>query len=760
MKKLYQILTLCMMFMSTIVNAQQSNSVIFWDGTDTKVTLKTGETKTYQYQAEETGTLYIIAKTQTTTLAVDVTGGLWMDGNYVAEFPFSVAEKYDNGTGIYATIDVWRGDQIRFDLSVPNYETESETEFTMTSLFFSSNYGGKTFDEAISLELNETKFLPVYKNLSTEINTEFSNTTYCSFIAPYNGVASIFTEEYLVYYLEEELFDGMHQMKYSVLDATTNDHEFIVEEGKKYIVMLPLTRPLQVTFKMTSNRAGEVCTNPIKISDTQTLDLVKGDNWYKIDVTSLGTKNFMEMQVAAGWNGSIEFYNDCDVTSDVISSKTISNAAVTYYENIESNYIENNNLYINIKVSDVASINGGVTLNLREPNEGEACSTAIPVTEATTNFNANVRNYWFQYTAKTSGKLSIVADECEIKYAVSNCSKNALTQRADGTYRVDEGDNVLVCLAVTEAGAKKISFIETELVVGEDCDNPIDFVLGDNMSIQDQGEIVKFYRFTATESGYATLKTTCEEWVTNYWSINIKDDCQGKVLDYVRSEYEDENTGALGLSYKWSITAGKSYIIEISQFEIAADNFTLETLFENATNGTSCETAIAIESLGQNINIPNISENILWHTYTADKSGFYTVHVKIGQGSTMKVKVGDCDADFINSSTDNSYADAYMLGYKICKIYAEQGTPFFVYTMLNSNLEEPDEEGFYLNVTFAEPRPGEYFGLPIQAKKGETYTLPTGDEDYDKWYVYTIPANIEQERTLASRGHGTAGACV
>ena len=86
----------------------------------------------------------------------------------------------------------------------------------------------------------------------------------------------------------------------------------------------------------------------------------------------------MEMQVAAGWNGSIEFYNDCDVTSDVISTKTISNAAVTYYENIERNYIENNNLYINIKVSDVASINGGVTLNLREPNEGEACSTAIP----------------------------------------------------------------------------------------------------------------------------------------------------------------------------------------------------------------------------------------------------------------------------------------------------------------------------------------------------------------------------------------------
>lgn len=752
MKKLYQILALCMMFIATAANAQESSSVTFWDGSSTTVSLKAGETKTFQYTAEGTGSFYIIAKTQTTTLPVDITGGVWLDGSYDESLAFEVTDKYDNGTGIYANITVWEGDLIRFNLSAAADATESETEFTMTSLFFNRWYGGNSFDNPIELERDVTKTLPVCKNQSSIFNTDYPYTTYCSFTAPSNGVASIYTEEYLVYYLEEEYFDGMHEMKYSVQDAKTNDHEFIVEEGKKYIIMLPLTRPSEATFKMTSTRVGEVCNNPIVIKSSQSLDLAKGDNWFKIDAQELGVANFMEMQVAAGWNGSINFYNDCDMASDVISAKTISNAAVTYNENIDPNFTGTRELYLNIKVTNVESIKNAITLELREAKEGEACSSAIPVTEKTTSFEAAARNYWFQYTAKSTANLTIKAEGCDVMYAVSNCAMNALTQRADGSYRVNEGDNVLVCLSVAEAGTKKISFEENELVMGDDCDNPIDFALGTTMTIQNPGEAIKFYRFTATESGYAVIKTTCEEWVTNYWSVNIKDDCNGYALDYIRSEYEDENTGALGLSYKWAITAGKSYIIEISQFETAQKEFTIESQYEAAVGGTSCETALAIESLNEKISLPFIPENILWYTYTADKSGFYTVHVKLGRGCTMQVKVGDCAAQTVNSTNDNSFSDAYMKGYKMCKVYVEEGTPFFVYTKTNSELSEleENEESYYLSVTFAEARPGEYFGLPIQAEKGVAYTLPTGDENYDKWYVYTIPANTEEVFTVTS----------
>ncbi|MBR0361241.1 MAG: T9SS type A sorting domain-containing protein, partial [Paraprevotella sp.] len=155
------------------------------------------------------------------------------------------------------------------------------------------------------------------------------------------------------------------------------------------------------------------------------------------------------------------------------------------------------------------------------------------------------------------------------------------------------------------------------------------------------------------------------------------------------------------------------------------------------------ETAIAIENLGEEIEIPNTPDLTVLYTYTADKSGFYIIKSKIGRGSTMKTMTAECTAELVNSTTDNSYSDAYMAGYKVSKIYVEQGTPFFVCVTMSSDPGDTAGTNRYITASFAEARPGEYFGSPIQAVAGTTYYLPNTDDAYDTWYTYTIPAGKE-----------------
>lgn len=747
MRKVYFMLLALLFGVTTTINAQEANeNITTWDGTDLSVTLNAGESQTYSYTATTQGKLYIMATSASTYLGVSISGGWYHDGAYDADAPFDIAEPYDNGTGIFAMITVFSGDEIRFTLTADEAaegeDAVTTTTFTMKSTVYANNYGGDSWEKPINMNVAQTVSFPVYTNHDVDYLADFSHATFARFEAPTDGVASVVTSEYLVYYIEEELY-GSQDMKYAVQDAQTDDHEFAIENGKAYILMIPVTRPTNVGLKITSDRLGENCAFPVEITEfPATLSLVKGNNWFKMDVSDLGTNTFMEVTSTAAWEGNIEYWNNCNVTNDWLASDVIIGAAETFYKNLNPSRLETSQyLYFNVQVTN-GTPGEGLTLTLREPKDGEDCSMATPIQLGDNGFKGLARDQWFSYTATKDAEMTITTSGT-LKYISFNCD-DTNNYNGTNTYRVNEGQTFFFCITTNNTEINTINISEKEIVAGDYCDTPIDFALGDDIVITDRGDdVINYRRFTAEKSGFAYFETTCAAWVENYWSVNIFKECGGRGIDYLRSEYEDENTGDLGLSYKLPIIEGETYIIEISSFVNGGEDAIVKTRFEEATEGASCEKALPITTLGEQIAFDNTPDLTIWYTYTADKSGFYTIKSKIGRGSTMRTLIGDCAAEYINSSTDNSYSDAYMAGYKVSKVYVEEGTPFFVCITLSSDPGETGGTNRYVEVSFAEARPGEHFGSPIAAEKNVTYYLPNSDDAYDTWYSYTIPAGEE-----------------
>lgn len=255
MRKIHILFVMLLSFITNHVSAQDAaETVTTWDGTNLTIELNAGESKTFSYLASEQGTLYIMAPSATSNLGVTIKGGWYHDGAYDADASFDVAEPYNNGLGVFATIKVFNGDEIRFTLTASNSDggdgTIASTSMTLQSKIYASNYGGDSWESPIELTVNQKKDFPIYTNNDTDYLAEFTHATFGRIVAPTDGVASIYTDEYLVYYIEEEKY-GEEKMKYAVQDAQTNDHEFAIVKDKSYIIMIPNTRPTTAVYKIT-----------------------------------------------------------------------------------------------------------------------------------------------------------------------------------------------------------------------------------------------------------------------------------------------------------------------------------------------------------------------------------------------------------------------------------------------------------------------------------------------------------------------------
>lgn len=752
MKKI--LYTLLILF--TSINAfgyaqQEASTITEWDGSSTRIRMRADSLITFSYKATENGTLYIYADNQNVSdnVYVSIWGGWYHDGAYDTDSPLQEAGAYENGVGVYGWIKVFAGDEIRFTLSTPEETEGVMAMFTLKSLFFDESVKGGSWEEPIALEEGSKVALPVYKNNETDYLSNLNYATFCRFVAPNDGVANILTKEYLIYYIEEELYGNIDEpLKYASQGISTDDHEFVVKKDKSYIVIIPNRHPTNVTFKMASDRLGENCKAPIELTEfPATLNLMKGNNFYHIDLNAIGEKYIMEMTTKSGWKGDITYFKNCDYESEELAPANISGAAANYILNLDPLYL-NDELIINVEVTDVESVKEGVVLNLREPKESESFDKAKSINVGTNAFSGPARDYWFVYTADKAAEIS-VASSGSIKHMLySRYSGNIINEY--NVYRISEDQTLYICIAA-EAGDNSITLTEKAIVAGDYCDYPIMFSLGEDIVIKDRGDNISNYRqFTAEGSGFAILETTSKNVIDNHWSIHFREDCDSKTITYVSSDVKDNNGDVTSRTYKIPVMPGESYIVEIMSFANNGEDIIFNSRFEEAKEGAVCATAIEFKQLGDTITIDNTPESTIWHKYIADKTGFYTTYAKLGRGSNLKVKVGDCDAEESNASDDNRYNNAYMAGYKVCKVYIEEGQTLFIGTTINSEPGDVDGTNYYIVTTFAEARPGERFADPIAAEIGVPYTLTTGTEGYETWYTYTLPANVETTITISS----------
>ena len=734
MKKFLYTLLMFFVGITSVAYAQQEAATIkSWNGNNLQIRLRKGKMETYEYKATSNGVLYIYGDDQNVedNVSVGIWGGRYVNGTYDSNAPLQDAGAYENGAGVYGWVKVSRGDVVRFTLTASADAEGIMATFTLKSLFFNESIQGNSKEKSIELTQNRPVSIPVYSNGDTGYLQELSYATFCRFVAPSDGVASIFTNQYMVYYVEDEAYGNPNTLKYATQDIETDDHEFVVKKGKAYVVIVPNSRPTDVTFKMNSTRLGENCKAPILVeSFPTTLDLTRGNNFFQIDLDGIGEKYIMEVTVTKGWKGSITYMNSCDYESEELLPIDVEGGGFTRILNLDPLFV-GNNLIINYNLTSSTKQTAASTLTLREANEGECFDKAQVIGTGYTDFSGPARDYWFVYTSSRDAEISV---------ATSGTLKHVLYSRdggnfmnADNKYRLSEGEDIYMCITTT-GGKNSLAISEKTIEEGDYCDMPIVFSLGEDIIIKDRGDDVMNYRqFTADNAGFAIFETTSKTVIENYWSIYFRTDCDNKTIDYVREDITDSRGNVVGRSYKIPVTADTDYLFEIMSFENEGADVVFKTHFEEAKQGDVCATAIAIKQLGDTIKIDNTPESTVWHKYVADNTGFYTIYAKIGRGSNLKVKVGEAGSE-INGSEDSRYNNAYMAGYKMCKVYVEEGQILYICTTINADPGNVDGTNYYILPTFAEARPGERFAEPIKAEEKKEYTLTTGIDGYEMWY--------------------------
>ena len=719
---------------------QEATTIQQWDGSNKKMRMRPNTLSTFSYTATADGTLYIYANDQDVSdnVHVSIWGGWYHDGAYDSDSPLQEAGSYENGVGVYGWIKVFAGDEIRFTLSTPEEAEGAAAIFTLKSVFFGGDVKGNSWEEPIELAQNKKVQLPVYQNYDSDYLGELSYATFCRFVAPTEGVASIYTDQYLVYYIEEELYGNVDEpLKYVSQNVSTNDHEFIVEKNKAYIVILPNSRPAEVTFKMTQNGLGGSAQFPKPISAfPAVIDLKKGNNYYAFSHGLIGDKKMLDVAVAAGWNGTISYMEDPNENSTELAADKVAGVDVTFTKNVDSRYLYGNTVIVNFNMTDKSSLTSAATLTLRAPKAGESFDTAIAAKWGENTISGPAGDYWFAYVAEMDAVYSF-ATTGTLKHVNFTAGVEQLV--ADNVYRVDAGETIYVCVTTTTNEGNTFTVSGNEIVDGDYCDRPIYFELGQNITITGRG-VDCFHLFTAEENGFATFTST-------NWSVHFREECGGRRLN--PEETITESGDNIIYSYKLPVSEGQSYIVEVTS---VSEDITISTGFEAAVSGDVCATAVAINKLEEKINIDYTFEASKWYKYTATKDGFYTIKSKLGYSSNMTTKIGDCDAAETNAGSDNSEKNPYMGGYKITRVYLEKGQTLYIYTKTGrSNDESQFSAEFYLSISYAEARPGEDAAIAIYARSYTEYSVLKNDADgYEQWYTFTIPAGKKISITLSA----------
>ena len=768
MKKFLYSLLMLFVGITTIASAQQEEAatVTTWNGNDLEITIRVKQKMTFEYTATKSGTLYLYAEGEkdengqyyTDGWPIGIWGGLYANGIYDEENSLQDAGPYENGIGAYGWINVEESNAVRFTITAPDSvdkEMPQKAKFTLKSIFFPSPGTGQapigSRENPIELKTNVETALPSYKDTTETFNEDYA--TYCRFTAASDGVASISTEEYLIYYIEADKFDT-HEFKSVVQDPKANDHKFIVEEGVDYLVIFPNTRPTKATLlTIDTDGVGASAQFPKELKKLPaSIDLKRGDNYYAFSHDLIGKNKILEISTAEGWNGTITYMeNSTDNSTELTKDKVTGNAA-TFVKNVDPRYLDGGNQVImNFNMTSPNSIDDAATLTLRAPKAGECFDTAIEATLGTNTINGPAGTYWYSYTSPKDVVISF-GERDSIKHV--NFAADGIDFKVlENAYRLYPNETIYVCLITTQTN-QTFTVNAKDVEAGDFCDTPIVFELGQKITIKDRGDNVTNYReFTAEKAGFALITIKSSVVLNNYWSIHFRKGCNTKVLDYETLDSLNKSGRVVARTLKLPVGEGCTYSMEIMSFANNGRDITFYTSFASAKEGEICETAVELKSIADTIRLPYELNVAKWYKVIVEKAGYYTISAKLGYNSNLMARSGSVDAPTVNLSSDSSKPDPYMAGYKTGRVYVGEGQPLYIYTKTG---EENDIElygdSLYFVVSYhSEARPGEEPAIALEAKSDTTYTIMTNENNgYTQWYIYTIPGSRKATITLSS----------
>ena len=775
MRKIYYSLLVLLMGINTALSAQQTEAskVEIWDGGDTEIKIYKKQRMTFEYTATQSCALYIYAEGEKDdkgkyfdeNMPIGIWGGLYANGKYDTDRPLQDAGPYENGIGAYGWMNVKTNDVVRFTLTAPEDTAGiKSSKFILKSISFPAPSAGQapmgSRENPIDLTQKVTTALPPYKNTLASFDEDYA--TYCRFTASSDGVANISTEEYLVYYIEAAKFPA-EQPQYVSQDTKNNDHKFMVKKGVDYLIITPNARPTTVKMEIDENGIGASPQFPKAIeSFPTTIDLKKGNNYYAFSHELIGNTNMLEVAVAAGWNGTITYMENPTENSTELTADKVTGSAVTFVKNVDPRYLKGGNkVIINFKMTDKSTLANAATLTLREPKAGECFDTAIEAVLGENTINGPAGYYWYSYTSTKDVVVSFGGGDSikHVNYAADGIDFRVL----ENAYRVHEEETIYFCIKTTKTN-QIFTVNSKDVEAGDFCDTPVRFKLGRSITILDRGDDVVNYReFTAEKAGFALLTISNAVVINAHWSISFRHGCGTKVLDHETIDVVNDRGVTTSRTFKLPIAAGNTYSIEIMSFANNGKRVTFETAFEEAKEGDIIETAIEIKGLNDTIKIAYENDAIKWYKVTAEKTGFYYIDAKLGYSSSNLITVvGDNPENCANAET----IEPYLAGYKHAKVYVEAGQTLHVYTKTGcENISKDGEDlyakeyeaNFYLVVRFAEPRPGENTSIAIEAKADTVYTATNGEDAYEQWYIYTIPAQKRATITFASTVYNISG---
>ena len=774
MRKIYYSLLVLLMGINTALSAQQTEAskVETWNGDDTEIKIYKKQRMTFEYTATQSCALYIYAEGEKNdkgqyfdeNMPIGIWGGLYANGKYDTDRPLQDAGPYENGIGAYGWMNVKTNDVVRFTLTAPEDTAGIKfSKFILKSILFPAPSAGQapmgSREKPIDLTQKVETALPPYKNTIASLDEDYA--TYCRFTAPSDGVANISTEEYLVYYIEAAKFPT-EQPQYISQDTENNDHKFMVKNGVDYLVIIPNARPTTVTLDIDENGIGASPQYPKAIeSFPATIDLKKGDNYYAFSHEQIGNTNMLEVTAAEGWNGTITYMENPTESSTELTADKVTGRAVTFVKNVDPRYLKGGNkVIINFKMTDKSTLANAATLTLREPQAGECFDTAIEAILGENTINGPAGYYWYSYTSNKDVVVSFGTND-EIKHV--NYAADGIDFRVlENTYRVHEEETIYFCIKTTKTN--QIFTVNSKNVeAGDFCDTPVVFELGKRIVIKDRGDDVVNYReFTAKEAGFAQFSITEKLVIDNHWSISFRNGCGTKVLNYETIDEVDDKGKITKRTLKLPVRKGATYSMEIMSFANQGIDVKIQTKFVEAKEGDIFETAIEVTN-DTTVSIPYENNAIRWYKLTAEETGFYYIDAKLGYSSSNMITiVGDNTENGVNAET----IEPYLAGYKHAKVYMEAGQTLHIYTKTGSkNVSSKGEDlyakeygaNFYLVVKFAAPRPGENTSIAIEAKADTVYTATNGEDAYEQWYIYAIPAQKRATITFASTVYNVSG---